>query len=469
MQDFDLAIVGGGPGGYSCALHAAQLGGRVALIEKDLVGGTCLNRGCIPTKAIIEWAKYIDAAYALGASSAALDLGSAFESAMAHKRRTVETLRSGLVDLLAARGVEVINGEGLIAGPNAVRVKAEAGEESLSTRSIVVATGSKPSRLALSAFGPSVSPGLVMNSDEALELDHLPGAVTVIGGGTIGIEFAFIFSGFGVTTTVVELQPRLLPREDPEVSQGVRYVLEKRGIKVICGGRIRGGSFGSTSAKLDVVTVDGDEFHLTAAMVLVATGRTPVLPPYNGGGRSAVVETETGGFIKVDERMSTGIPGVYAVGDVTGGHMLAHVAFEQGRVCARNALGVEDTRMDYTLVPRCVYGNPEVACVGLTEEQARARGLQVQVGRFPLSRSGRALVSAHPDGFVKVIADADSGEIVGAHLVGPCATEIVSEVAIAMRLEATIDDVASMIHPHPTYAENLKEAAGAIIGQALHM
>ncbi len=465
-REYDIAIIGGGPGGYVAAIRAAQLGAKVALVEKDRIGGTCLNRGCIPTKALVrsvEALQLVDKAPEFGVlvEEPAFD----FARIMAHKDEVVTRLVRGVEALLKAHKVEVISGMATIPKPGLVLVKPVNGDElptsnlqPLTSKNIIIATGSVSARPPIAGLD---APG-VLTSDEILELEEVPDSLAIIGGGVIGLEFASIFHSLGTQVTVLEMLPTLLPTVDRELARRYKSYLQREGVEVHLRSPVE--EIRPTQSGLAVKIADSEK-EIKAEKVLVATGRVPYT---EGLGLEELGVKQERGAIVVDEHMATNVPGVYAIGDVTGGVMLAHLASRQGEVAVENIMGHPVT-MDYRAVPNCVFTLPEIAGVGLTEEQAKSEGLDYQVAKFPLSASGRALIIGETAGLVKLICERGSGKVLGMHIMGPQASDLIAEGTLAIQMGATARDIAQTIHAHPTLSEAIMEAAkAAAFGQAIH-
>ena len=445
MADYDLVVIGGGPGGYVAALRGAQLGAHVALVEEKRVGGVCLNEGCIPTKALarsVELLLDIERAQEFGilVSEPALD----FAKMMARKEMVVERLVSGVEALLQARQVELFQGRGRLLASNKVSV----GGEELSTRSIIIATGAEPGK-------PPV-PGLdlegVLTSSEILELGEAPPDLVIVGGGVIGMEFASIFNALGTKVTVIEMLPSLLPSVDEELSRRYLNLVRREGIEVHLNSPLRGVQQKRTGLLVEY-GVDEKVKSVEADYVLIATGR---LPYTEGLGLAELgVPSGKGRAIVVDDYLQTTVPGIYAVGDVTGGWMLAHVASRQGEIAAENALG-NKRGIDYRAVPHCVFTLPEMAGVGLTEQEVK--GIPYKKSIFRFGASGRALTMGETMGLVKMLCD-EEGEVLGLHIMGPHATDLIAEGALAIQVGATASDLVATIHAHPTLPEAVREAA----------
>lgn len=457
MEKFEITVIGGGPGGYVAAIHAAQLGKKVALIENREVGGTCLNRGCIPTKAFLHSAevyKTVKEAAAYGVSTG--DVAFDFKAIHARKQKVVSTLVGGVSNLLKANGVTVINGLASFRDRYTLDVTAKDGTvTAIESDKYIIATGSVPSVPPI----PGIKNAIVVTSDEALDFTEVPKDIVIVGGGVIGVEIASYLHEFGCKVTIVEMLDKILPPIDDEISSLLRSILEQRGITINTGAKIT--EFTETGVKFEK---DGKVETLNAEKVLVAIGRRPNskdLKPENAG-----IITERG-FIPVDARLQTNIDGIYAIGDVTPVATLAHTASAQGMAAADNAAGKVKV-MDYSVVPACIYTTPEIACVGLTEKQARETGKNIKIGKFNPSGNGKSLVMGETEGIVKIITDADNGEILGAALMCARATDMISELGLAMKLESDIEEVADLIHPHPTVSEVIMEAAHDVHGMCVH-
>jgi len=457
----DLVVIGSGPGGYVAAIRAAQRGATVAIVEKETIGGVCLNRGCIPTKVLVQAAElYHDIQHA-EENGIHID-GCHLEMArvLARKNEVVAKLRSGVESLLKANAVELVHGCGKVIDRGVVEIVNADGRQQIECGSIIVATGSEPASI----------PGLerdgahILDSTDALELDKVPESLAVIGGGYIGLEFASIFSAFGTKVTVIEMLPQLLSGQDKEISKRLRGYMKARRVDI------------QTETRFEELrTIADDKAEITAAgkkgsvkvvaeKVLVAVGRKLNSDGVFAEGMQISVDK---GAVVVDERLQTNVPDVYAIGDVTGKMLLAHVASAQALVAAANVTGGNDT-IDYRAVPASVFCSPEVASVGLTEEQARERSINVKTGKFPFSASGRALIMGQTDGFVKLVLDADTGELLGGHVIGPDASHLIAEIALAIGTECTVEEIAHTIHVHPTLSETWMEAAEDALGFPLH-
>lgn len=453
----DVAVIGAGPGGYVAALRAAGMGASVAVVEKDEVGGTCLNRGCIPTKAILSSTNLLRQIHRAGEFGISVGEVSYDAHAIASRSRTiVETMRKGVEGLLSKAGVVLLRGSAVVRGRDTVEVAGAADPVSVKCRSIIVATGSQWIELP----GLETDGERVITSDDAFSLDDVPGSIVIVGGGAVGCEFAEIYSALGAETTILEMMPQLLPGEDGELAKRLEAALKRKGIKVHVSKRVTGLDRAGRSLK---VIMEGGE-SLEADRVLMAVGRKPSI----AGLGLDVVGVEGGPKgIQTDARMQTNVAGIYAIGDVTGKFLLAHVATAQGVVAAHNACGRE-AEMDYTAVPRCVYTEPEYAAVGMGEREARGAGFEPIVYKVALGRVGRALTLGETFGLAKMTCAKDTGKVVGFHLLAPHASELVTEVSAAMATGATAEQLAGVIHPHPTMSEIVWEAAQGAAGRPLH-
>jgi len=460
---FDLAVLGGGPGGYVAALRAAQLGARPVLIERERVGGTCLNIGCIPTKALTTSTELLLKArraleFGLAIPTAAPDLFALME----YKQGSVDALVGGVEHLLKRAGVTLLRGTGHLSAPDTIRVQPDTGDAiSVSASRVILAPGSITARPPI----PGLDLPGVITSTEALDIPDVPARLIVVGGGVIGLEFACIYEALGSQVTILEMMPTLLPgATDEVVAQRLAILLRRRGMSVVTGAHVEeivsaGGSLAATYSDGKGVPsrVEGDR-------VLVATGRWPNT---EGLGLAEVGVEMNGRAIDVDEHLATSLPNVWAVGDAVGGPMLAHKAMVDGRVAAENACG--GTRaVDYRSVPNVIFTRPEVASVGLTEAQARQQGADVKVAQFPFSANPRARILGETDGLAKLVCEAGTGVVLGVHLMGPHATDLIAEGALAVQLGATADDLAWTTHAHPTLPEAMLEAALGFRDATLH-
>jgi dihydrolipoamide dehydrogenase len=454
---YDIVILGGGSGGYACALRAAELGKKVALIEKDKVGGTCLHRGCIPTKALLHSAEVADHARdASGVGVRATLDGIDMPAVNAYKDKVVDRLWKGLQGTIASRGVEIVYGDGRLVSPTAVRV----GETVYEGSHVVLATGSE----ARSLPGLAIDGGRVITSDHALRLDRVPRSAVILGGGVIGVEFASVWRSFGAEVTIVEMLPHLLPAEDESSSRLLERAFRRRGIAFQVGTRFEGVKETQDGVS---VTLEGGK-TIDAELMLVAVGRGPVSAGL--GYEEAGVRVERG-FVQVDEYCRTSVPTISAVGDLTPGLQLAHVGFAEGIAVAERVSGLEVTPIDYDGVPRIAYCDPEVASVGITSAAAQARGIEITEVNYNLGGNGKSVI-LQTQGAAKVIAakgeDGRPGPVLGVHLVGARVGELIAEGQLIYNWEALPSEVAQLIHPHPTQSEAIGEAHLALAGKPLH-
>jgi dihydrolipoamide dehydrogenase len=455
-KSYDLVILGGGSGGYACALRAAELGMAVALIERDKVGGTCLHRGCIPTKALLHAAEIADHSR----DSAAVGVRTTFEgidapAVQSYKNSVVDRLFKGLQSTIASRKIETIIGDGRLESPTSVRV----GDDLYTAPQIVLATGSVPRSLP----GLELDGSRVISSDEALELDRVPSSAIILGGGVIGVEFASVWRSFGADVTIVEMLPQLLPLEDETSSKALQRAFRRRGIGYELGARFE--SVAMTDSGVRVTLAGGKT--LDAELLLVAVGRGPVSAGL--GYEEAGIEMERG-YVKVDPLCRTSVPSVSAVGDLINTPQLAHVGFGEGILVAERIAGLPVTPIDYDGVPRITYSDPEVASVGLTSAQATERGIETVEVNYPLGGNGKSVI-LQTQGSAKVIAERGAsgpGRVIGVHLVGSRVGELIAEAQLIYNWDAEPSDVAQLIHPHPTQSEVIGEAHLALAGKPLH-
>jgi len=459
---FDVVVIGSGPGGYVAAIKGAQMGGKVAVVEGHKIGGTCLNVGCIPTKALVHSAiTYVNAKEAakFGVETGEVRLN--LPGVMAHKEKTVNQLVGGVEMLLRGNGVAVYRGWAKVPAPGKVEVTYPDGStEVLETRSIILATGSSQQLPPVS----QESLAHTISSDDALALDHVPEKMLVIGGGVLGVEFACIWNAFGSTIDMVKRSPLILPPVDDEISRRLMPILKRRGITVNSGIYIKEIRDEGGQKVLIADTKEGERKEFRADTVLVAMGR---VPSFGGIDLAALgVEFDRNG-IKTDVRMATNVPGIWAIGDVVGKTFLAPVASTEGIVAMENILG-HPAVMDYSVVPTCVFSIPECASVGLKELEAKEKGHNVKVSKFPFSANGRAQAIGETEGLVKVVGEADTGKILGVHILGPHADDLIHEAALAMKAHLTARQVAEMIHAHPTLPEAMLEAMHGVQGKPIH-
>ncbi|MGD0766469.1 MAG: dihydrolipoyl dehydrogenase [Dehalococcoidia bacterium] len=459
MAEYDLVIIGGGPGGYVAAIRAAQLGLKTAIVEKARLGGTCLNWGCIPTKALLfnaELVQLFRRAQEFGVSCDNLQVDLA--PAVDRSRQVVDRMVSGVEFLLQKNKVAVVSGSGRLKSKREVAV--EPNGEVLEAKHVIVASGGIPRSLP----GIEIDGRAVITSREALELREPPASIAIIGGGPIGVEFAYLYASYGSQVTVIEMLDHLLPQEDEEVSRVLERAFKQQGIVFLTKATVR--ELRVSGGKAQIVVAVGDrEQEVKADKVLVAVGTAANSA---GLGLEELGVTLERGFVQVDDRMTTNVEGVYAIGDVTGKLMLAHVASEQGVIAVEGIAGNAPPAPDYLKMPRCTYCQPQVASCGLTEAQARQRGYPVRVGRFPFRANGKAMASAATDGFAKVVVDAEYGEMLGWHIIGAEATDLIAEASLGLATESTVADLSRAVHAHPTLSEALKEASLAAQGRSIH-
>jgi len=468
-EPFDIIIIGSGPGGYVAAIRAGQLGLKTAIIEKAFLGGTCLNVGCIPTKVLLRCAEVYTLAregkdFGVLADNVRLDLATAIN----RKEKIVLERRRGVETLMAKNKATVFRGTASIVAPGKVVVRSEAGVEEISGRNIIIATGSAPKTI----HSVHIDEKKIISSTGALDLAEVPGSIAIIGAGAIGIEFASLLQEFGSKVTLIEALPQILPLEDKESAVEVARAFRSRGIRMLTSARVGAVRHTETGVVVEVTGSDGVAEEVVADKLLMAVGRRPVTEDL--GLEASSVKTERG-FVVVNGNMRTSVEGIYGIGDCVtvdgmGTHLqLAHVASAEAIVAVETIGGRDVSPLDYNAIPRCVYSHPEVGSIGLTEDQAVQKGHDVKVGRFPLRANSKSSIVGERGGMVKIVADAKYGEILGMHMVGPSATEIVAEIAVAMRLESTVEEIARTVHAHPTVAEAVMEAAHAVFGAAIHI
>jgi len=462
LKEFDVAIIGSGPGGYVAAIRAGINGLSTALVEKDaFLGGTCLHRGCIPTKALLHTAELLDEIrhaqdYGINVQGASLDIAQVH----ARKQSVVDKLAKGVAFLVKKRKVEVFTGLGSFVDANTVRVAGPA-DTSFRARHVVIATGSTPAHL------PHMKPDAksIVDSDMILQAGGVPKSLAVIGSGAVGTEFASVFQSFGSQVHLIELLPRLLPIEDEECSQQLERALKARGIKCYTSTEVTEAKVGGSGVTL-TLKQSGANSTLEVEKVLVATGRRPVL---DGLDHHKIGIAMNGRFIAVDEYMRTNVPNVYAIGDVVATPALAHVASHEGILAVDHIAGKPAHAIDYLAIPNCTYSHPEVASVGLTERAAREKGHDVRVGKFPFAAISKAAILGDTTGFVKIVAEKRYDEVLGVHIIGPRATELIAEAVLGKHLETTVEAITHTVHAHPTLSEAMMEAAHAVYGETIHI
>lgn len=464
-QQFDLTIIGSGPGGYVGAIRASQIGLRTALVERSpRLGGTCLNVGCIPTKALLHSADLLETARAAGrfgvrTGDVQLDLPAV------HKRKAgiVRRLSKGVEVLMRKNGVTLFRGQGRLENPGAVRVTDDQGaSRTIASKHILLATGSSPKMLP----GLEIDGARVITSTEALDLDPAPGSLVILGAGAVGVEFASIYSRFGSRVTLVEMLPRILPIEDDEISAAMQKAFKKRGIGVRVGSKVEDVEVRDEGVEIMVHSDERGRESIEGEVLLVAVGREPRSVDLGLEGTKVEIDR---GFVKVDRQMRTGEPTVFAVGDLLSTPALAHVASHEAIVAVEAIAGVNPRPLDYDKMPGATYGDPEVASIGLTERAARERGHGVRVGRFPFPSLGKAGVTGVQEGFVKLVGDESRDELLGVHIIGPKATELIGEASMALQMEATVEDLFRAVHAHPTLSEAMGEAALDLHARGIHL
>lgn len=470
-QEYDLVILGGGTGGYVAAIRASQLGLKTAIVEKGKLGGTCLHKGCIPSKALLRSAEVFATTkrseeFGVLTSDVTFNFGKVQE----RKSKIIETLHKGVQHLMKQGKIDVYEGLGRILGPSifspmpgTISVEMNNGSENemLIPKNVIIATGSRPRTLP----GLEIDGQLVLTSDEALELESLPESIIIVGGGVIGIEWASLLSDFGVDVTVVEYADRIIPTEDKEISKEMQRLLKKKGIKIVTSAKVLPETLVKDNGVAISAEIKGSQKEFKAEKILVSVGRQANVEGI--GLDNTEIQVEKGSIV-VNEYFQTKESHIYAIGDVIGGLQLAHVASHEGITAVEHIAGKNPAPMDYNLVSKCIYSNPEVSGVGLTEDQAKEKGYKVKVGKFSFRAIGKALVFGESDGFVKIIADEDSDDILGVHMIGPHVTDLITEAGLAMVLDATPWEIAHTIHPHPTLSEAMGEAALAVEGKAIH-
>jgi dihydrolipoyl dehydrogenase len=464
-KTYDVCIIGSGPGGYVAAIRAAQLGMSVLIVERESrLGGVCTLRGCIPTKALLHTADLLEEArHGSDVGVAAREVRLDLPAAMKHKEKVVRQSSNGVAYLMKKNRVDVVSGFGRIAGVGRVSVAAADGTEAAySAKNILVATGSSPRSLP----GMEIDHSTILSSDSILEVTEVPKSLIVIGSGAVGVEFASMFARFGSKVTIIEILPRIVPLEDEEISRELAASFKRQGIAVYTDARVERVSKSEGGVEVLARTSGGKTETFRAEKILMAVGRKPLSD--NIGLEALGVATEKG-YITIDPHQRTNVPGIYAIGDVVPTPWLAHVASAEGVVAVEHMAAVETYPLNYDQIPGCTYCAPEVASIGLTEAKARERGFEVNVGKFPFSAIGKARIINETSGFVKIVADKKYDEILGVHIVGPKATELISEAGAAMKLEATSEDLVRTIHAHPTLAEAIHEASEAVAGHAIHI
>jgi dihydrolipoamide dehydrogenase len=456
-HNVDVAVVGTGPGGYVAAIRCAQLGLSVVAVEDDRPGGVCLNWGCIPTKALLRNAEVVHlvdraADFGIRIQGYEADYGEAVQ----RSRRVADRMAKGVEFLFRKNKIAFLPGRGTLRSPTSVEVKGPGGTEAIEARAVILGTGSEPKSLP----GAAIDEQIVISSNGAVRQERRPASLIVIGAGAVGVEFADVFRAYGTEVTLLEALPRVVPMEDEEVSAQLARTFSRRGIQVKTGVKVSSVRAGGPGA---IVETDGGRRE--AEQVLMAVGRAAKVKDLGLEALGVALER---GFVKVSPRMETSVKGVYAIGDMAGPPLLAHKAMAEGVVAAEAIAGRDPRPVDYGNVPSCTYCRPQIASLGLGEARARVGGREITVGKFPFTASGKAVALGDTEGFVKVVADKATGEILGVHIIGPEATEIIHEFAVGRTLEATLEEIVHTVHAHPTLSEAALEATLAALGQAIH-
>lgn len=470
-KEYDLVVLGGGTGGYVAAIRASQLGMQVAIVEKGELGGTCLHQGCIPSKALLRSAevyRQTSEASLFGVETERIAVN--FSKVQERKQSIINTLHQGVQGLMKKGKIDVINGFGRILGPSifspmpgTISVEHENGEENtmIVPKNVLIATGSKPKTLP----GLPIDGHFVMSSDEALQMEKLPDSILIVGAGVIGIEWASMLTDFGVTVTVVEYLNQILPTEDEAIAKEAERLLKKKGVTFIKGANIQTETLHTDQGISIEVEIDNKKQSLQAERMLVSVGREANTVNIGIENTDIVLSN---GYIQTNDYFQTKESHIYAIGDVIGGMQLAHVASREGIVAIEHMAGKETYPINYENVPTCIYSSPEIASVGLTEKAAKEKGYDIKVGKFPFKAIGKALVFGESDGFVKIIADKKTNDILGIHMIGPHVTDLISEAGLAKVLDATPWELSQSIHPHPALSEIIGEAALAVEGEQIH-
>jgi dihydrolipoamide dehydrogenase len=465
MSNYDIIVIGAGPAGYVAAIRASQLGMKTAIIDKEWLGGVCLNVGCIPSKALLKNAEVADTLrnsgkeFGFSFENLVLDYGAAVK----RSRQVSDRLVRGVGFLMKKNKIDVHMGAARLTARDTVLLTTGSGEEqTLTGKNIVIATGASPIKIP----GIEIDGEKVLTYTEAILQEKLPESVVIVGSGAIGVEFATIWNAYGVEVTIVEMLPRLIPLEDEAVSAELEKAFKRKKIKVLTGHKVESITKNEKGVEVKVSSEKGQE-TLQAAQALMAIGFKP--NSANLGLEAVGVKVSGKGAIEIDDTMATNVPSIWAIGDVTAKLMLAHVGSAQGIVCAENIAEVETVKLDYEMMPRATYCQPQIASFGMTEQQAKERGYEVKVGQFPFQANGKALGLGESGGWVKMITDAKYGEILGAHMIGPEVTELLPELTLARFMELTAAEIARNVHAHPTLSETLMEAAHAVEGNAIHI
>ncbi|KXH87501.1 dihydrolipoyl dehydrogenase [Sporosarcina sp. HYO08] len=473
-REYDVVILGGGTGGYVAAIRAAQLGLKTALVEKEKLGGTCLHKGCIPSKALLKSAEVYDTAknqaeqFGVNVKDVTLD----FSRVQERKSGIIKQLHNGVTALMKKGKIDVFEGTGRMLGPSifspmpgTISVEMNNGDENemLVLKNLILATGSRPRTL----LGVDIDEEQILSSDGALSMETLPTSMLIVGGGVIGIEWASLLNDFGVEVTVLEYADRIIPTEDEDISKEMKKLLSKKGITFVTGAKVIADSLSKMRDSITIsAEINGEQKSFTAEKMLVSVGREANVEGI--GIENTEIEVKDS-VIQVRPTFQTKEHHIYAIGDCIGGLQLAHVASHEGIAAVEHIAGIQNEPIDYTKISRCIYSSPEASSVGLTEQQAKAQGFDVKVGKFPFMAIGKALVNGNSDGFVKIVADKETDDILGVHMIGSHVTDLISEAGLAMVLDATPWEIATTIHPHPSLSEVMGEAALAVEGIAIHM
>ncbi|MBS4217210.1 dihydrolipoyl dehydrogenase [Bacillus sp. FJAT-49711] len=473
-REYDLVILGGGTGGYVAAIRASQLGLKTAIVEKEKIGGTCLHKGCIPSKALLRSAEVFSLtkkSEEFGVLTSDVELN--FKKVQERKSSIIEQLYNGVQFLMKQGKIDIYNGFGRILGPSifspipgTISVEMDNGSENemLIPKNVIIATGSRPSTLP----NLDIDGTLVLTSDEALEMLELPDSIVIIGGGVIGIEWASMLADFGVNVTVIEYADRIIPGEDEDISKELSHLLQKKGIKIVTNAKVLSETMEKEGGTVRInAEIAGEEQTFSAEKLLVSVGRKA--NSENIGLQNTEIELLKNGAIKVNSFFQTKESHIYAIGDVIGGLQLAHVASHEGIKAVEHIAGINPDSIIYDNIPKCIYSSPEVASVGFTEKKAKENGHQVKIGKFPFKAVGKALVQGESAGFVKIVADGKTNDILGIHMIGPHVTDMISEAGLARVLDATPWEIGNTIHPHPTLSEAIGEAALAVDGLSIHI
>ena len=455
---YDIVVIGGGTGGYVSAIKAAQMGAKVCLIEKDSIGGTCLNRGCIPTKTLLKCSQIYNIVkdgqdYGIeGIDPYKISVN--IDKIIDKKNMIVKDLKYGIECLLAENKVDYLNGKAEVLNKTNVIV----GNNKVQTKNLIIATGAEPAIIPIDGLKDGMKSGFVITSNEALDLRKLPKKLTIIGGGVIGVELATFFNNIGVNVSIIEMQKEIIPTVDSEISASLKKYLISKGIDIYVEAKAK--SIRENSIKIEYQNL---EKTIDADLVILAVGRVP----RTEGLENLSIKMEKKAIL-TNNKMETNIPGVYAIGDVTGKFQLAHVASKEGCVAVENALG-KKSNMNYNVIPQCIYTSPQIASVGMTEAAAVEKGYNIKVGKFPMYANSKASIEGQKEGFAKIICDSKYGEVLGIHLFGENATEIILSGVISLNMEASIEDIANAISPHPSVSETITESAQAAIFKAIHI